>query len=88
MSFDISTHANNTVTVIVAALTIALTVGIGLFILNVLNNVTSIQQAVDMFSRNMGLFGGLVTMLVVGAIVLIAIALIKAFQSGLQIGAK
>jgi len=88
MSFDISTHANNTVTVIVAALTIALTVGIGLFILNVLNNVTSIQQAVDMFSKNMGLFGGLVTMLVVGAIVLIAIALIKAFQSGLQLGTK
>jgi len=89
-AFDLKAHADNAMYIIVAAIGIALAFGIGLYILNQLNNASNgqLSDAVNLLSGQSSLINTAVTFLFIAVVAGIGIGLVLYLRSGMGFGAK
>lgn len=89
-AFDLKTHADNAMYIIVAAIAIALAFGIGLYILNQLNNASGNQltTAVNLLSSQSSLINTAVTFLFIAVVAGIGIGLVLYLKGGMGFGGK
>ena len=90
---DIKGAVNAGQAVVIGIIVIGLTVAIGLYIVNQLDNVSAYQQgnttvhplqpAVDLFKNALAPLGGGITFLAIAFIVMVAAVIIKAIQSAM-----